>query len=120
MEVGQGSSRSSRSTPEQEPSIWVSVPCSSDRGSDLWTVVVGRPATLYPMTNLTTRQQEVLDLWLDDVPYRTIAERLGISPETVNPHLKAIRKKLGAAGISRTALREACDHPMNHQHMTRS
>lgn len=65
---------------------------------------------LYPMTTqrpLTRRQQEVLDLWLDDVPYRTLAATLGISPETVNPHLKAIRKKLGASGISRHALRDA-------------
>lgn len=58
-------------------------------------------------TTLTPRQKEVLDLWLDDVPYRALAEKLGISPETVNPHLKAIRKKLGATGISRAALRDA-------------
>ena len=58
-------------------------------------------------SSLTRRQQEVLGLWLDDVPYKELAERLGISPETVNPHLKAIRKKLGAAGISRAALRDA-------------
>lgn len=56
---------------------------------------------------LTTRQQEVLELWLADVPYRQLATTLGISPETVNPHLKAIAKKLGATGISRSALRDA-------------
>jgi len=56
---------------------------------------------------LTTRQQEVLKLWLEDVPYKELAAALGISPETVNPHLKAIRKKLGATGISRAALRDA-------------
>lgn len=59
------------------------------------------------MTALTPRQQEVLTLWLAGTPYRELAAALGISPETVNPHLKAIAKKLGAAGISRSALREA-------------
>ena len=62
---------------------------------------------LYPMNALTPRQQEVLGLWLDNVPYKELAARLGISPETVNPHLKAIAKKLGATGISRSALRDA-------------
>lgn len=56
---------------------------------------------------LTARQQEVLDLWLDNTPYKELAARLGISPETVNPHLKGIAKKLGATGISRSALRDA-------------
>jgi DNA-binding CsgD family transcriptional regulator len=59
------------------------------------------------MTTLTPRQQEVLDLWLAGTTYRDLAAALGISPETVNPHLKAIAKKLGAAGISRSALKAA-------------
>jgi RNA polymerase sigma factor (sigma-70 family) len=59
------------------------------------------------MTTLTPRQQEVLDLWLAGTTYRDLATALGISPETVNPHLKQIAKKLGATGISRTALRAA-------------
>lgn len=58
-------------------------------------------------TSLTDRQQEVLDLWLADVTYKELAARLGISSETVNPHLKGIARKLGATGISRKALREA-------------
>lgn len=57
-------------------------------------------------TNLTARQQEVLDLWLAGTPYRTLAASLGISPETVNPHLKAIARKLGSPGIGRKVLRE--------------
>lgn len=56
---------------------------------------------------LTPRQQQVLDLWLAGTPYRELAARLDISPETVNPHLKNIAKKLGATGISREALRDA-------------
>jgi DNA-binding CsgD family transcriptional regulator len=57
------------------------------------------------MTTLTPRQQEVLDLWLAGTKYKDLAATLGISPETVNPHLKAIAKKLGAGGISRAKLR---------------
>lgn len=55
--------------------------------------------------SLTPRQQQVLDLWLDGKTYKEVAAECGISPETVNPHLKAVRKKLGATGISRDALR---------------
>jgi DNA-binding CsgD family transcriptional regulator len=56
---------------------------------------------------LTPRQKEVLDLWLAGTKYKELAATLGISPETVNPHLKAIAKKVGAAGISRAALKAA-------------
>jgi DNA-binding CsgD family transcriptional regulator len=59
------------------------------------------------MTTLTPRQKEVLDLWLAGTPYNELAAALGISTKTVNPHLKAIAKKLGAAGISRDSLRLA-------------
>lgn len=58
-------------------------------------------------TQLTARQQEVLDLWLSGKTYRELAAALGISPETVNPHLKVIARKIGAAGIARTTLAEA-------------
>lgn len=60
-----------------------------------------------PNTTLTPRQHQVLDGWLSGRTYRELALDLGISPETVNPHLKAIARKLGAAGISRAALSEA-------------
>ena len=56
-------------------------------------------------TALTIRQQQVLDLWLDGTTYRDLADQLGISPGTVNPHLKHIARKLGASGISREKLR---------------
>ena len=56
---------------------------------------------------LTPRQEQVLELWLSGVQYRELAAELGISPGTVNPHLQAIRRKLGAAGISRESLRAA-------------
>lgn len=56
---------------------------------------------------LTARQRQVLDLWNSGTTYRELADALGISPETVNPHLKAIAKKLGAPGIAREKLRRA-------------
>lgn len=59
------------------------------------------------MQSLTPRQQQVLDLWLAGTTYKDLAAQLGISPETVNPHLKGIARKLGAGGISREKLREA-------------
>lgn len=58
-----------------------------------------------PSSTLTLRQQEVLDLFLSGLTYREVAAQCGISAETVNPHLKAIAKKLGVDGISRDALR---------------
>lgn len=58
-------------------------------------------------TALTARQQEVLDLWLSGKTYKEVAAALGISPETVNPHLKGIARKLGITQISREALAEA-------------
>lgn len=61
-------------------------------------------------TQLTARQQEVLDLWLSGKTYRELAAALGISPETVNPHLKAIARKLGAGGIARHTLAAALKH----------
>lgn len=58
-------------------------------------------------TALTARQQEVLDLWLSGKTYKEVASALGISPETVNPHLKNIARKLGTTEINREALRGA-------------
>lgn len=55
---------------------------------------------------MTDRQKEVLDLWLAGTNYRDLASALGISPGTVNPHLRMIAKKLGAKGIGRAKLRE--------------
>jgi DNA-binding CsgD family transcriptional regulator len=63
-------------------------------------------------TQLTRRQQEVLDLWLAGTQYRELAAELGIAPGTVNPHLKAIAKKLNATGISREALGVALSCPV--------
>lgn len=66
------------------------------------------------MDTLTDRQREVLRLWLEGNTQRQVAAALGVSVQTVNPHLKVIARKLGtpvtASGghqISRSAFRDA-------------
>jgi len=56
---------------------------------------------------LTPRQREITDMFLSGKTYKEVASHFGISPETVNPTLKAVRAKLGATGISREALKAA-------------
>lgn len=58
----------------------------------------------FDMTPLTPRQREVLDLFLSGLTYKQVAARCGISPETINPHLKACARKLGTTKISREVL----------------
>lgn len=57
-------------------------------------------------SELTARQREILELWLSGLTYVELAERCGISPGTVNPHLRKIAQKLGTRRISREALAE--------------
>ena len=56
---------------------------------------------------LTPRQRQITDLFLSGKTYKEVAAQCGISPETVNPTLRAVRVKLGAEGISREALKAA-------------
>jgi len=44
---------------------------------------------------LTPREREVVDLLADGLEYKQIADRLNISPNTVNNHLAHVREKLG-------------------------
>jgi DNA-binding CsgD family transcriptional regulator len=60
-------------------------------------------------TVLTSRQKEVLDLFLSGKTYKEVATTCGISPETVNPHLRNVAKKLRASGIARAELQRALD-----------
>jgi DNA-binding NarL/FixJ family response regulator len=46
---------------------------------------------------LTAREVEVLELLAEGLPNKAIAERLGISDQTVKFHVAAISGKLGAA-----------------------
>lgn len=60
-------------------------------------------------TTLTPRQQQITDLFLSGKTYREVAAECSISPETVNPTLRAVRDKVGATGISREALKTALE-----------
>lgn len=58
---------------------------------------------------LTPRERQVLELVADGLPNRGIADRLGVSDETVKFHLASIFGKLGA--VNRTdAVRRALRH----------
>ena len=47
---------------------------------------------------ISEREHAVLDLVLAGQPTKQIARRLGLSPHTVNDHLKAIFRKVGVGG----------------------
>lgn len=55
-----------------------------------------------PGTQLTSRQQEVLQLLVDGLSNKAIAYRLGISESTVKVHIRAIMERTGV--ISRTQI----------------
>lgn len=58
---------------------------------------------------LTPRERQVLELVADGLPNRAIADRLGVSDETIKFHLASIFGKLGA--VNRTdAVRRALRH----------
>jgi len=68
------------------------------------------PRRAYP-AGLTVREIEVLRLVAQGLTYTQIAERLVISPRTVNHHLTAIYSKLGVTS-RHTAVRFAIDHDL--------
>jgi DNA-binding NarL/FixJ family response regulator len=54
---------------------------------------------------LTLREAEVLDLVVDGLPYKLIAQRLSIQPQTVKNHMQKILRKLDARGRAEAAAR---------------
>jgi PAS domain S-box-containing protein len=46
------------------------------------------------LTRLSPREREVCDFIRNGIPTREIAQRLGVSPDTVNKHRQSIRRKL--------------------------
>jgi DNA-binding NarL/FixJ family response regulator len=57
-----------------------------------------------PDTQLTVREQEVLEMIGDGLPNKTIARRLGISERTVKSHLTNIYQRLGVTDRTQAAL----------------
>ena len=58
-----------------------------------------------PAEALTHRELEVLDLLAEGLPNKGIAERLGISDQTVKFHIASIMGKLGASNRVETVRR---------------
>lgn len=64
---------------------------------------------------LTDRQRQVAQLFCAGMTYREVAAECGISPETVNPTLKAVAAKLGAGKrIARAVLRPLLEQASAH------
>ena len=62
-----------------------------------------------PAESLTSREVQVLELLAEGLSNKTIAQRLGISDQTVKFHVASISGKLGA--VNRTdAVRRAVRH----------
>ena len=62
-------------------------------------------------SNLSKRQQEILQAACVGTPDKVIADKLGVSPRTLEGHWRAIHQKLGTsnrcqAGFTFVALRE--------------
>ncbi|MFH8406969.1 response regulator transcription factor [Streptomyces sp. NPDC018019] len=85
---------------------WISVHGQHLGGDEPGAVVVtyqhATAATLLPTLSvwcgITSREQAVLALLLQGMPTKRIARQLRLSPHTVNDHLKAIYRKVGASG----------------------
>jgi DNA-binding NarL/FixJ family response regulator len=57
--------------------------------------LIGRPRERSPLEALTEREREVLGLMAEGRSNQAIADRLGLSPKTVEAHVHAIFTKLG-------------------------
>lgn len=60
-----------------------------------------------PVDDLTPREAEVLDLVAEGLPNKLIADRLGISENTVKYHLASILSKLGVHSRTEAVIRAA-------------
>jgi DNA-binding CsgD family transcriptional regulator len=83
--------------------LWVHGTQVVHEGSDVAVVLQpATPAQLLPhfaeVHALTRRERHVLPLVIEGLATKQIAHRLGLSPYTVNDHLKAVYRKCGTAG----------------------
>lgn len=85
-------------------------PISEETSASAGVVSSGSLTVVQPSRPLTERQQQVVDLYvIQGLTYRQTAERLGLSPETINPVLKQVMHKFGSKKISRAALKAALE-----------
>ena len=52
--------------------------------------------TLSVLVTLSKRQEEILQAACEGLPDKQIADRLGVSPRTLEGHWRAIHRKLGS------------------------
>ncbi len=76
-----------------------------------------RSANPNPLTSLTDKQREVLDLLIEHKTSKEISRLLGISPHTVDQRINGARARLGGLGRGQVAseyrrLRELWDSPI--------
>jgi two-component system, chemotaxis family, CheB/CheR fusion protein len=62
-------------------------------------LIVLRETAVNILSNLTTRQQQIMRLVIDGHPSKNIATDLGISQRTVENHRAAIMKKTGSHSL---------------------
>ncbi|WP_375271341.1 response regulator transcription factor [Sphingomonas sp.] len=60
----------------------------------------GRRAALERTARLTVRERQVFDLLVEGHPNKVVADRLGLSPKTVEDHRAAVLAKTGASGLA--------------------
>ncbi len=60
-----------------------------------------------PPYPLTPRQREIVEAYvLEGLTYTETAERFGLSPQSINPTLRLIARKMGETRYARDVLRE--------------
>jgi DNA-binding CsgD family transcriptional regulator len=95
-------------TPEQALAAQSQAPIPLASLAEPSSVPSVRPSPLYP-GGLTAREVEVLRLVAQGLSDAQVAEKLVMSPHTVNSHLKAIYGKIGVSSRS-AATRYASEH----------
>lgn len=68
-------------------------------------VVEAEQAWRNPPPELTARDQQLIDLWVEGLGDRDVAERLGVSYETVRSYGRTLRKKLGVRSRAQVVLK---------------
>jgi FixJ family two-component response regulator len=61
---------------------------------------IRRRSALGRTARLTVRERQVFDLLVEGHPNKVVADRLGLSPKTVEDHRAAVLAKTGASGLA--------------------
>jgi DNA-binding NarL/FixJ family response regulator len=80
-------------------------------GQTVAAALAAAARTVTDRFGLTPREAEVLDLLVEGLTNRAIAERLVISPNTVKRHLKAIFAKMGVTTRAAAVAKAMSEHP---------